>query len=547
MNGQPIRGTRELLPGDRIAIGHAELSFGSVPSATMLEVEVAGGASGSAGGRGLPSFSSAGFEDTAMLEDSRVAPSPRLPRLSEADFEDTAPLEPTGAARRPPAPPVPTAAERRPTAPPVPTGETRLLPVAAGPETSETRLLPPRPAPRAAERSDTGEIGAALDRELAAGRVSTEEVLVPVVPPPLAARTEETTNPEGRLEAGIVGLPTVELPASVSSRRRAAVELSDPGEALRRSRVRREAQESLGGMLRLAWVEMSPRVRNLALGTLMALGLSLGGALAWALLPEGEEKVARELGPEPEILTSRPTEGSFGTGEGVDYERGDQKSFTFEVSAATRIAAVLHFQAEGLSEGELALSLNGVDQGFAPADTASAAIRELSLVLPPSVVRRDGLNTVVFDSTKNPPANDPWRIWNVWVELLPVPDLPPRKLLELAREHARVAGEAYDSREVSSGNLFRAWKSYRNAWLSLEGLDGEQDSELYRHVRFQMGNLEGELERTCSRLLLDYRRAMTLKQRKQARLAVEEMERGFPSPEHRCHNLAREKRAELEL
>lgn len=517
LNGRAITGTRELLPGDSLTLGQTELSVGEPVNGTLLEVPVVSAKAG-------------------RLE---------LPRIDEVDAEATAELEPTGTdgagsdrtqlldregervgrpvKSRTPAP------ARQVAAPPV-TSETRLLDRAPG-----RGGLPPQEV-----ASESGEISYALEQELAP-HMRTEEVSVP--DEETAGEAKSPVAPGART---IASMKTVMLelpPAALQKEPAGKPPQVDP---LQRSRIRREAQESLGGLLKLTWIEMSERSRRVVIVTAILFGLATGVALGLVFIPRGADTGA-VLGPEPEELTHVPTQGSFGFGPGVDYENPDHKSFTFPVSAATRMAAVLHYQAEGLSEGELALSINGVDQGFSPADTASTRTREVTIVLPPSVVRRDGLNTVVFDSIRNPPARDPWRIWNVWVELLPLPDLPPRKLLELAKEHARLAGEAWEAREIASGNLFQAWKYYRNAWLSLEGLDGQERSDLYRHVRFQMGALSVELDKTCSRLTLAFERSMTLKQRKQARQALEEMERVFPSPEHRCHNLARERRAQLEL
>lgn len=507
LNGKAIRGTLELFPGDALSLGQTELAFGPTPTETLLEMPIV-------------ASSNDDLESTAILE---VTAAPRKPAAPKPPPEETRLIE---LAPRPARAAVLARAPAVTRAPPSATGETRLLPSAPGLK---------RDAPIALH-SDTGEISLALENELLP-HVQTEEVLVPIV----SREGEEITAPDGRpREVAISSMPTVELPSASGQ--------SSPPDVgiLQRSRARREAQESLGGLLKLSWLQMSDRARKSVIAGAILFGLATGVGLGLVFISPGDSK-AVPLGPEPVELTNAPTEGSFGSGPGVDYPHADQKTFTFPVNAATRMAAVLHFHAEGLSEGELSISLNGVDQGFSPPDTASTRTREVTVVLPPSVVRRDGLNTVVFDSVRNPPASDPWKIWEVWIELLPVPDLPPQKLLELAREHARLAGEAWDTREVSSGNLFRAWKAYRNAWLSLEGLDAQTQSELYRHVRFQMGVLEAELDKTCSRLTLGFERSMTLSQRKKARQAIEEMERVFPSPEHRCHNLAREIRAQLEF
>lgn len=543
VNGQPLKGTRELLPGDVLKVGQTELTFAHEAPQTMLEVEVV--KPPAVAGK-VPLAE----QDTRLLEQGpepilppfspkaakpkSEPPRPKLRPVRDEEVEDTAMLEPTGASL----PPRPRGEGRPPAearAKPSPTehltGETRLIEVVPSPGrpqppvalTGETRLLDVAPV-----RSASGIVN---PPPALAGETRLIELAPFSGSAALRVPDDESTDPSG--------VPARGVPAPVSP------PTPERG-ALDRSRLRREAQESLGGLLRLTWAELSPRARQISLGVSGALALLLVTALVLVFMPEGK-KVERPLGPEPEVLTNIPPPDSFGVGEGVDWEHVDQKAFTFEVISPTRIAAVLHYRAEYLSEGELALSLNGVDQGFAPADTANARTRDISLVISPGLVRRGESNTLLFDSVKNPPAEDPWKISHVWVELLPVPELAPAKLLELAKEHARVAAESDETRAVSSGNLFRAWKSYRDAWLSLEGLDTQLNPELYQHVRFQLGTLGAELDRNCSRLSREFERAMTLNQRKQARRVVEELERVFPSNEHRCHNLARERRAELEL
>ena len=70
---------------------------------------------------------------------------------------------------------------------------------------------------------------------------------------------------------------------------------------------------------------------------------------------------------------------------------------------------------------------------------------------------------------------------------------------------------------------------------------------LYADVRFRMNQLKGELDTLCGTLMLDFQRALELGQRKKARTALQDVLRHFPTPEHRCHNLARARSSEHAL
>ncbi|HET9452322.1 MAG TPA: hypothetical protein VFO83_15635, partial [Aggregicoccus sp.] len=94
-------------------------------------------------------------------------------------------------------------------------------------------------------------------------------------------------------------------------------------------------------------------------------------------------------------------------------------------------------------------------------------------------------------------------------------------------------------------NLFRAWKNYRFAWVTLEALD--ERPELYRDVRYALGQVSADLDRQCARLMLELQRAVQYRDRRAARDAFEDLLRHFPTTEHRCHTLALEQRTRYAL
>ncbi|MFP2934691.1 FHA domain-containing protein, partial [Pyxidicoccus sp. 3LG] len=267
------------------------------------------------------------------------------------------------------------------------------------------------------------------------------------------------------------------------------------------------------------------------------------GAVSYAVLPSGGGGGAG--GPEPVSLNAETVTDSFGLGEGVAWERPDQKEFEFQFVTPTRAVALVHYQASGISKEEVGLVLNGVNLGWVPPDTTASAERELEHILPVANLRRNERNTLVFDNVRNPPGSESWRVWNLRVEVIPVPELSHDDLLAKARQYAVTGARFYESRDIGAENLFKAWQQYRFAWITLEALD--EKPELYQDVRFQLGQVAAELDHKCSQLMLDFQRSVQYRNARKARAALAEVSRRFPTAEHRCHNRGLELAYEHEL
>lgn len=310
--------------------------------------------------------------------------------------------------------------------------------------------------------------------------------------------------------------------------------------AAERARRRRELGGSRGGQLALWFSELPLKTR--AAVAVLSASVVLGslGALAYVFWPEAGPGAT---GPEPEVLGRDAVADSFGLGEGVLWENPDEKSFDFEFVTPTRAVAVLHYQAAGISKEEVSLVLNGVSLGWVSPDTN--AERDLEHILPPDALKRGAQNTVVFDNVKNPPGEDSWRVWNLRLEIIPVPELPAEELLARAREYAKEGADLYARKDIGAENLFRAWRQLRFAWITLEALGDKP--ELYHDVRFQLGQVAAELDQKCGQLMLDFQRSLQVRSRKKARAALQEVGRRFPTAEHRCHNLGLQKAYEYEL
>lgn len=306
-------------------------------------------------------------------------------------------------------------------------------------------------------------------------------------------------------------------------------------DAVDRVRLRRELSDTIGGQLRLWWIDLEAGARRITVAALLLLLVGVGATL-WFVFRPADGGQRGPSGPEPVALGSAPAEGSFGWGEGVTWPNREQKGFNFEFVSPTRVVAVLHFEAADISQDEVLITLNGIELGRVEADTAGVRDREHEWVLPLLQLRSGEPNRVSFDNRNNPPGNETWRIKGPWVEIIPVPELTDRQLIEAAREHAARGSELNDKREVGSDNLFKAWKAYREAWITLEPLS--QHPPLHEDVRLRMNQLKSEMDTLCGTLLLDFQRAIELNQRRKAKAALQDVVRHFPTPEHRCHNQA---------
>lgn len=366
----------------------------------------------------------------------------------------------------------------------------------------------------------------------------------------LARRDEEDEGLQpsgGAATKDVPGLPG-KRPALARGKRGAA----EPEEqsqltAAEKARMKRELSGNLKGRLTLFW-QSQPKNKRILLGagggTVAALFL---GMLVWALVPTAQ-KPGKVLPPEPATLSPNANwiEESFGLGDGVDYERADSKLFGFNTQSPTRVVAILRFQARDISKDEVSITLNNGEVGFVAPDTMDVMNRELEVVLPSNLVKLREDNQLLFDNVKNPPGDDPWRIWNVWLEVLPMPELSPEETLTEARATVERAKKAYDLREVGPENLFKAWKQYRQAWLLLESLS-DRPPELYDFVRQQLKAIVPEMDKRCANLLLEVKKEMESPSAnyKRIRDMLEGISTFFPTREHRCNPVSKQILSEL--
>lgn len=360
-------------------------------------------------------------------------------------------------------------------------------------------------------------------------RVQTRMLEIPVIAKVRNARRERGGDPDGVVPlagAGKLGGRMAKM------------------DAVERARLRRELQDTLGGQLRLWWLNLDAGPRRITLATLLLVLVTFGGVLWFVFKPEPTGPQG-PVGPEPTALSSTPLNATFGWGSGVQWEHLTEKAFDFEFVAPTRVVAVLHFEAANIEAGEVAIILNGTEIGEVEADTEGIRDREHERVLPLLHLRSGEPNKVIFENRLNPSGRSTWQISRPWVEIIPVPELSDPELITAAREHAGRGRGFAEMQTVGSDNLFKAWKAYRAAWITLEPLS--EPPQLYHDVRFRMGQLKAELDTLCGGLILDFERAMQFSQRRKAKGILQDILQHFPTPEHRCHNQAQQRFAEHAL
>jgi len=313
--------------------------------------------------------------------------------------------------------------------------------------------------------------------------------------------------------------------------------------AVERSRLKREAREGLIGVFKLWWAEASNAARGAIYG---AAGLAAFGVLAliWVVVLKPADK-GPDI-PEPDALTSTPIEHSFGLGPGVTFQRSDQKSFTFTYVAATRAVVILHYQSRDISEGEVRISVNGQDVGGPPADPINPTEVTHELIFPPDLLKKAETNVVAFDNVNNPPGNDPWSIWNVWIEVAPLPEQPPSELLRDARAEYSRGLKALESKDIGAGNRYDAWRSFRSAWLRLEA-HPDPKPDLYELSKLKIREAQHELDAVCAKLLLEVERAYNQQDYGAAMSTLEHIREYFPSRDQACLSRADRKRMEMQL
>lgn len=305
-----------------------------------------------------------------------------------------------------------------------------------------------------------------------------------------------------------------------------------PLSAAERARMKRQSGGAAGG-LKITWAEASPAKKAVMGGAVGLFVLGALGGLGYAFWPKPNPN-AHKI--EPNQLGNTPIEASFGLGtdgEAVDWERPDQKVFDFEFKAPVKAVVVLHYQAKDVSSGEVVIYVNGAEIGQVPPDTLGVNERQIELLIKPELLKKGEPNKVVFDNVKNPPGADPWRIWNPWVEVALLPELPPEQLRQEASNEYMKGMKMWEQREIGAGNTWSAYKAFRETWLMLESHPDPKPST-YNLARDKMKDAAIELDRLCNKLLLGAQTSYNQKHFEEARNELEHINEFFPERKHPC-------------
>ncbi|MBL8937686.1 MAG: FHA domain-containing protein, partial [Archangium sp.] len=191
---------------------------------------------------------------------------------------------------------------------------------------------------------------------------------------PKVPRASRPSGPNALIKPNPAALPSPESESGLEQ-----VKIGGAAEEQRLSAAERARLKRGGavGAAKLFWIDAS-RPKRIAVAGGGGLFLFLVLALfVSVLLPEETKKKK----PEAMVVTDEPIDQSYGVGEGVSYERVDQKEFEFQVKSPVDVLVVLHYQCSDLSENELNVTVNGVDMGFAPPDTLAVNERTVELLI----------------------------------------------------------------------------------------------------------------------------------------------------------------------
>ncbi|MDQ3262255.1 MAG: FHA domain-containing protein [Myxococcota bacterium] len=320
---------------------------------------------------------------------------------------------------------------------------------------------------------------------------------------------------------------------------KAAAQLS----AAERARIKRESAGMIANF-RIWWAQSSGAAHGAIYGL---LGLFFCGLLATAyyFVIVGDQKNTPDR-PEPMELGRAPLTDSFGLGPDVLWNRPDMKVFQFPFNAPVRAVVIVHFQSKDISQGEVVVTVNGADVGMVPPDTLNASDRSHEVIVPPTTLKKGEVNQVIFDNTKNPPGEDLWRIWNVWIETSLLPEIPPQQLLREAKISFERATKAFEAKDIGAVNRYEAWREFRNAWLMLEA-HPEPKPELYLLAREKVKEAQQELDHTCSKLLLEVQMAVNHREWLTARETLNHVGAYFPNTDQPCNLRAEQLRYDNNL
>lgn len=379
------------------------------------------------------------------------------------------------------------------------------------------------------------------------GRRSTQMMPVLKGPRPSASSGLRKSSGSGLKPQARLANRDADLPAGVEVAGGGRPRLARPsGERASMSAADRARylREGPLGRVKLWWAGAPPAQRIVAACVGGALALAAVVGLVAALLPDD----AKPRPKEPEVLTGNPIEYSFGVGDGVMYERSDSKTFDFEVKSPVQVMVVVHYMSKDINANdEVNITVNGVEVGWLAADTLDSGEADREKIIPAKLVKRGELNTITFDNVRNPPENDPWRIWNVWIEVAVLPERDEEGLKAVAEENFKRGVVEWDQRDIGASNRWDAYRNFREAWLALEAVPERERPATYRLAQDRMNEAKRALDDKCKELLRKARSAYNFGKWDEARYELDHVNDFFPSRAHPCQYRAEVERQDMDL
>ncbi len=379
------------------------------------------------------------------------------------------------------------------------------------------------------------------------GRRSTQMMPVlkgprPSTPSGVRKSSSSGMRPQARLAAKEQDLPAgVEVAGggrprlARASGERAALSAADRARFVRGGPV---------GRARLWWAEANPQKRAIAASLVGVVGVALLAGLVFAVIPDD----AKPRPKEPEVLSGEPVDYSFGYGDDVMYERVDSKTFDFDVKSPVQVMVIVHYMSKDIgSNDEVNITVNGVEVGWLSADTLDSNEISREKIIPANLVKRGEINTITFDNVKNPPERDPWRIWNLWVEVAVLPERDEEGLKAEAEEKYKRGALEWEQRDIGASNRWDAYRNFREAWLTLEAVPEQDRPATYRLAQDRMNEARRALDEKCKELLRKARSAYNFSKWDEARYELDHVHDFFPSRGHNCQYRAEVERQAMDL
>ncbi len=232
--------------------------------------------------------------------------------------------------------------------------------------------------------------------------------------------------------------------------------------------------------------------------------------------------------PSPAAI-ALPAKGIYGYTRNNDKNHPDKVIFTFRTNASN---VELYYTAGGIdSEQEVSIHLNGRHVGYAPLAEGIWG-NEIVVRLPGEALKKGDLNYLVFDNMENPPNYKQWAVRNIHIQNL------DENLcnLDKAAQLVELGREMYDQKNISKGNLYLAYRYYRDAVSSMRDCGPTED--LYRQADVRREQTAKELDALYRDLKFAFHKAYKMKNFDQCVSILRNIVLYFPDPSDKRHKEA---------